>query len=178
MINIKKQLDFLTNQLYNVLVATVLLETISEEVKMKKEIIKELRMLNNAIHRYIDCYSPVKKEIDEVTCTNGWIIAYLSDHQDEDIYQRDLEKEFGIGRSTISKVIALMEKKGLVAREKVACDDRLKKIVLTEKSQEFAEKIRNDNMEIEGKLIDGFSDEELETLVSYVERLKKNITKY
>ncbi len=144
---------------------------------MKREIIKELRMLNNAIHRYIDCCSPVKKELDKITCTNGWIIAYLSDHQDEDIYQRDLEKEFCIGRSTISKVIALMEKKGLVAREKVVCDDRLKKIVLTQKTQGFAEKIRKDNMEIESKLTDGFTDEELETLISYIERLKKNITK-
>ncbi len=143
---------------------------------MKKEIIKQLRMLNNAIRRYVDCCSPVTNELDDVTSTNGWIIAYLADHQDEDIYQRDLEKEFGIARSTTSKVIALMEKKGLVAREKVVCDDRLKKIILTDKSQEYVEKIRNDNLEIEKKLIAGFSDEELEKLSDYVDRLKKNIT--
>ena len=142
---------------------------------MKIKISRELRILNNTIHRYVDS-SPIKKEIENVTGTNGWIIAYLADHEEEDIYQRDLEKEFGITRSTTSKVIALMEKKGLVGREKVACDDRLKKIVLTEKSQILADKFRRDTMNTEQKLIRGFSQEELEILHSFLSRMRENMT--
>ena len=34
-----------------------------------------LRMINNAVRRYIDRYYEGKKEIDNMTCSNGWIIG-------------------------------------------------------------------------------------------------------
>ena len=71
---------------------------------------REIRSLNNAIRREVDS-SPVKRKIDDITGTNGWIIGYISRNSGRDIYQRDIEKEFGITRSTASKVLILMEKK-------------------------------------------------------------------
>ena len=71
--------------------------------------------------------------IDEVTLTHGWIIRFLYENRDKDIYQKDIEKYFLVGRSTVAGSIKLMEKKGLVRREFVECDARLKKVLLTEK---------------------------------------------
>ena len=97
-----------------------------------------LRMLNNAVRRYIDRTSESKTEIDNLTCSNGWIIGHLceSEQLGREVYQRDLEDEFGITRSTASKVLILLEKKGLIARESVSHDARLKKITLTERSRD------------------------------------------
>ena len=137
-------------------------------------IMRELYQLNNAMRKFFD-RSPVKKELDSVSGTHGWVIAYLATHENEDVYQRDLEREFGITRSTTSKMIALMEKNGLVGKEKVACDDRLKKLVLTERSKKLAEKICKDNQKTEKQLTKGFSNEELKMLSEFMRRMKENL---
>lgn len=139
------------------------------------DIMKELRLLNFSIRKRLE-RTPARKELDSATGTHGWIICYLADNEGKDIYQRDLEREFGITRSTTSKMIGLMEKNGLVGREKVACDDRLKKIVLTEKSKRLAEKLHKDKLQTEKQLTKGFTPEELRTLNEYLQRMKENIT--
>ncbi len=142
---------------------------------MEKVIIgRELRTLNNAIRRRVD-NSPVKHKIDDVTGTNGWIIGFLADRRDRDIFQRDIEREFGITRSTASKVLILMEKKGLIERVGVPHDARLKKIVLTPKSLELCDLMCRDREETEAALTRGFTDDELARLGEYLERLRKNI---
>lgn len=142
-----------------------------------REIGKQLRMINNSVRRYIDRNYEGKKEVDNMTCSNGWIIGMLCDAElsGRDVMQRDLENEFGITRSTASKVLILLEKKGVIARESVSHDARLKKIVLTEKSRELAGKLRADTAQMESVLTRGFTPEELETLNGYLDRLQKNI---
>ncbi len=135
---------------------------------------REFACLERSIRKYFD-HSPVKREVDSVTGTHGWIIVYLAGKEGEDVYQRDLEREFNITRSTTSKMLANMEKNDLIGREKVARDDRLKKIVLTDKSKKLAEKIRLDNVSMEKRLTRGFSDEEIETMLRFVHRMRENI---
>ena len=137
----------------------------------------ELRMLDKSIRRQFE-HSPVTEALDSLTGMHCWIIGYLADHESEDIYQRDLEKEFGTCRSAISKMLAAMEKNGLVVRERVASDDRLKKIVLTPLARQFTEQIRSDNRRLEQTLINGFSDAELATLHKYMQRMQSNLTEY
>ena len=50
--------------------------------------------------------------IDEVTVMHGWILAYLEDNREREIYQKDIEGKFGINRSTVTNIVKLMEKKG------------------------------------------------------------------
>lgn len=69
--------------------------------------------------------------MDEVTLMHGWILRYLYEHQDAEIYQKDIEKYFGICRSGVTNIIQALEKKGLVCRASVASDARLKKVMLT-----------------------------------------------
>lgn len=134
----------------------------------------EVRTLHNAIRRMID-NSPIKRQIDDVTGTNARIIGYLADRLDRDVYQRDIEKEFGITRSTASKVLILMEKKGLIERIGVPHDARLKKIVMTDKSIELAKLMCQDRHETENILTKGFTDAELEQFIGYIARIKENI---
>lgn len=143
----------------------------------KRGIGVRLRMLNNAVRRYIDRYAEGKKALDSLTCSNGWIIGYVCEMKErgKDVYQRDLENNFGITRSTASKVLGLMEKKGLVERVSVSHDARLKKIVPTERSLEIGRVIKDDNEKMEHLLKKGFSPKELEQLYGYLERIQMNI---
>lgn len=146
---------------------------------MEEKIGIELRRLNNAVRRYFERSSTVLKELDNLTCSNKWIMGYFFDEEQKgrDVFQRDLEENFGITRSTVSKVLALLEKKGLISRESVSHDARLKKIVLTEKSREIERTMRCEGEEMEEHLTSGFSPEELKALFGYLERMKENMSK-
>ncbi len=141
-----------------------------------KLISTQLRGLSHRIHRFLE-NSPNKKAIDSITGTHGWIIAFLSCNKDRDIFQKDVEREFDVTRSTASKVIDLMEQKGLVRREKVSCDARLKKLVLTEEAEAISKLFEKDRQCLEETLTKGFSDEEKETLCDFIIRMKTNLEK-
>lgn len=136
---------------------------------------KELRSLNNLVHRFFE-FSGHKKEIETVTGTNGWIIGYLAENAGKDIFQKDLENQFTITRSTASKVLNLMEQKGLVKRLSVARDARLRKIVLTDKAWEISAMMQDDVRRMEQTLTKGFSDVEIQTLHVFLQRMKANLS--
>ena len=110
-----------------------------------------------------------------MTGTNGWIIAYIDRNSDKPVYQRDLEREFGITRSTASKVVILMEKKGFISHEAAEHDARLKRLVLTERSREIVSMMDADAKKTEKKLTAGFSDGELAALRGYLDRMIENM---
>ena len=130
--------------------------------------------LNNGLHRKLH-NSALFREVQGMTCKNGWLIAFLASNQDRAVYQRDLEKEFNITRSTASRVISLMEKKNFVMRHGVEGDARLKEITLTEKALDVVEKIQQSNTQMEAELTKGFSDAEVTQLTDYLQRLLENI---
>ena len=136
-----------------------------------------LRKLNNAIRRYLDHNSEIMRELDNLTCSNKWIIGYLFDAEEEgrDVFQRDLEQNFGITRSTVSKVLSLLEKKELIKRESVSHDARLRKLVLTEKSCELGTEMRREAEEMERRLRSGFSPEEIALMCSFIQRMQDNL---
>ena len=70
-----------------------------------------------------------------------------------------------------------MEQKGLVRREKVSCDARLKKLVLTEEAEAISKLFEKDRQCLEETLTKGFTDEEKETLCDFIIRMKTNLEK-
>lgn len=96
--------------------------------------------------------------------------------QDREIFQRDLEKELDVRRSTISNVLGILEKKGYLRRESVCEDARLKKLVLTSEGIQVYQNFDMRLGEAEEKDFQVFSEEELFTFVRLLERLSKSIT--
>lgn len=99
----------------------------------------------------------------------------MSEHTDRDIYQKDLESEFGITRSTASRVLRLMEQKGLVERQSVPQDARLKKLVLTERSRRLVQEMCQTGMTIDTRTLRGFSPDEVQTLYGFLDRMFRNL---
>ena len=93
----------------------------------------EISKVSNLLKRDFGTNS-VRQRIEEATGKNGWIIGYLAEHKDEDVFQKDIETTFSIRRSTVSNMLGLMEKKGLIRRQSVRSDARLKKLTLTDKA--------------------------------------------
>lgn len=142
----------------------------------KRDVGFEIRSLSNLIRRHVD-NSAARAEVDSITGTNGWVIIYLVHHMNEDVYQRDLEQTFSVRRSTMSNILSLMDKKGLVKRESVEHDARLKKIVLTEKAISLYEMMENDRINTEAILKDGVADEDLAVFMRVAEKMRENMEK-
>ena len=117
------------------------------------------------------------KENEELTNVIGWTIGFISrrNHEGIETYQKDIEREFKISRSTATGLLQNMEKLGYVYREVSEADSRLKRIVLTEKSIELNKKVILTFDSIETRLLTGFSKEEEEMLFSFLLRLEKNL---
>ncbi|MDE6727314.1 MAG: MarR family transcriptional regulator, partial [Oscillospiraceae bacterium] len=105
------------------------------------------------------------------------IIGHLCkmEERGKDVYQRDFENDFGITRSTASKVLQLLEKKGMIERVSVSHDGRMKKILLTDKSREIGRQMHKEFTQTEKQLTKGFSPEELQTLCGFLDRIQANI---
>ena len=116
-----------------------------------------------------------RQYLDSLTGTNGWIIGYLAHNADKDIFQKDIEEVFSVRRSTVSRVISLMEQKGLVVREAVSGDARLKKLVLTDKAWEIHRSIEAELSGVEEQLVSGISSEELSVFLSVADKMIKNL---
>ena len=99
----------------------------------------QMRRVNNLIFRKINQFHP-QNEVEDVTPMHEWILSYLFWHRDEPVYQRDIEREFSITRSTVTNILQLMERKGYIERQSVPQDARLKRLVLTEKGACIREK--------------------------------------
>lgn len=142
----------------------------------QRQIGRELLRMNNVIRRYLCKTKGNCMPKDEVTSTNLRIIRFLKANENRDVYQKDVEKEFGITRSTASRVLVLMEEKGLVKRMSVEQDARLKKLVLTEKSSQLGEKMRIVGEKTDVKLLEGFTEEEKQLLFSFIDRMVENMS--
>ena len=139
----------------------------------KRQLGFELRTLNNLLKRYMEKNKPT--ELDNSTGVHGWAIRYFYENRDKDIFQRDFEVRFSIRRSTATNMLKLMEKNGIICREAVDYDARLKKIVLTEKAIRIHKKATKNIEIIESKLKNGITDEELELFYKVADKIKLNL---
>ena len=71
----------------------------------------QLRRTDNLIFRRVNLIGR-NNGVEDVTAMHGWILRYLYDNREKDIYQRDIEQTFSITRSTVTNIVQLMEKKG------------------------------------------------------------------
>ena len=98
----------------------------------------QMRRVNNLIFRKINQFARANG-VEQATPMHGWIIEYLYRHREEQVFQRDIEREFSITRSTVTNILQLMERKGYIQRQSVPQDARLKQLVLTEEGVHFHE---------------------------------------
>lgn len=103
------------------------------------------------------------------------IIVYLIDHQNEKVYQKDLEKLFDIRRSTITGILKTMEKNSLIKRLDSVDDGRCKEVILTESAKNNYKNLRFFLNKLESNLVGGISEKDLHTFFKVVDKMKENL---
>ncbi len=138
---------------------------------MEKSIPKEIRYINNLLKRNIEAQT----KYDDVTRVQGWIIGFIYHHQDSNVFQKDIEKELNMRRSTVSEVIKIMENKGYIKRENVDNDQRLKKLILTQKGIDHQYKFMKFAKQFDEQVASGLSTEELTMFYDILDKIKNNL---
>ncbi len=137
---------------------------------MRYGIAFRLKMLDNRIRRAMDARTRIHES--GLTPQQTLVIRYLSEHSDRDVFQRDFETEFRITRATISNTLSLMEKRGLIRRESVAQDARLKKLTLTEQGRAVHTRAVAAINEINDCLEGALTPEEKEALLRSLDKME------
>jgi len=135
---------------------------------------RKIKKLHNQISRHITNL-PTIVELDGLTGNNGAILSFIAYNEKNNVTQKDVEQAFGITRSTTSTVLSLMEKKGLIQRITNVDDARSKTITVTDKGKEYVDKIRKEILHFETNLMNGFNEEEIRLLCSFIDRIECNL---
>ncbi len=93
----------------------------------------------------------------------------------KDVFAKDIEKAFDLRRASSAGLIQNMEKNGLIKREMVGNDARLRKIVLTEKALELRRKLDKSIKNMEKKMQAGLTKEEVEKYLELTKKMAKNL---
>ena len=142
---------------------------------MEKEVHlgKKISILSKRMHRAID------KEASKygITGIQGRIIGFISHNsKNRDIFQKDIEEEFDIRRSSVTSVLQLMEKNGFIERVSVSEDARLKKLIITEKGAKIQKNIYDFILNFEKSFRDELSEAEMNMFISLLDRLSNKIS--
>ncbi len=142
---------------------------------MRKEdsICFSLKRVNHIVERGIHT-SLAAAGFDEITNMHGWILGFVYNSEGP-VYQKDIETHFGVGRSTVTNILQLMEKKGYLTRTTDEHDARLKRLELTELGKSVhldtiaAIDSAHDAME------DGITDEERRICLGVFKKIRQNV---
>ena len=121
----------------------------------------QVRRVNNLIFRKINQFH--------------WIMSYLYWHKNEPVYQRDIEREFSITRSTVTNILQLMERKGYFERQSVPQDARLKRLILTEEGGRVHEKTMLSLHQTDEFVAGLLTEEENAELLRLLNKLRKGL---
>ncbi len=145
-----------------------------ETMRTRDDIGYEVKTLDNLFGKRIDAFTE-NSELRDVTRMHAWIIGFLYRNRDRDVFQRDVEAEFRVARSTATNILQLMVRKGYITKEPVAYDDRLKKLILTNKGIEIEELIQRNIGKIERQLSSSITAEEKAEFLRIIRKLKASL---
>ena len=107
----------------------------------------------------------------------GRTLHFLLAHTKIDIFQKDIEEEFGLRPPTATALLKELEQRGLIRKEPVPYDARKKKIVVTEEALQYKDCVLKGLEELTQKLTAGISDEEMQVFFSVTDKMLKNLAK-
>ena len=115
-----------------------------------------------------------KKMNLELTPMHAKILLHLAS-SDKKLCQKDLESLILCNKSTLSSIISTMEKNKLVTRETSKQDSRINYLLLTDRGMEMIDFLKKDKKVIEDNLNEGITEEEYQTFLKIVDKMKKNM---
>ena len=104
------------------------------------------------------------------------VLHYILERtQEGSVFQKDLEEAFGLSRSTTTGMLQGLERDGLLRRESVPYDARLKRLVPTQRARELDGQVQACAREIEGLLCRGISLGQVQLFLETAAKMMENL---
>lgn len=150
-------------------------EKMDNEIKAEREnyVGRVVHMLSHQLKRR----GTMPQMVVELTPMQKHVLTFiLFETLERDLYQKDIEEEFRIRRSTASGILQLMEKNGFIYRQSVEKDARLKQIIPTDKAVKLRMDILVNIREMEKRLTEGIPKEDLDVCLRVLRKMIRNLS--
>nr|WP_232381231.1 MarR family transcriptional regulator [Paenibacillus tianjinensis] len=102
----------------------------------------------------------------------GQMMGYIFENQDKGVIQKDLADHFNRTGASITSMLQGLEKKGYIKREIPKENERQKRIYLLQKGADLVEEFDEIFMEVENSITRGLTEEESETFMKLLIKVK------
>ncbi len=136
-----------------------------------KEILREIGM----IARALDSISNI--EFKEYDLTKGQYLYLVRICENAGIIQEKLAEMIKVDRTTAARAIKKLEMSGLIEKKHDEHNKKIRKLFPTEKGKNIYPFIKRENDYSDRTALTGFSENEIETLFNFLQRVRRNVEK-
>ena len=113
----------------------------------------------------------------EISSVQSRVLGYLwwKAWKKEPAFQKELEAEFKIRRSSVCSVVQCLEKRGLLERRSVSTDARQKELVLTDEGMKIQSEVINRLEQMESKMNGWLTLEEREWWIRCINKMEAGL---
>ncbi|MCM3440213.1 MarR family transcriptional regulator [Metabacillus halosaccharovorans] len=134
-----------------------------------KEILREIGM----IARALDSISNI--EFKEYDLTKGQYLYLVRICESPGIIQEKLAEMVKVDRTTAARAIKKLELNGFIEKKNDEYNQKIKKLFPTEKGKNVYPFIKRENEHSNNVALEGFTDNEVETIYHLLHRVRKNV---
>ncbi len=140
-------------------------------MRLNKHAAHYINKLSNKLRRKIDAF-PSRAMLSG---SQGRVLHFVL-AQNHDVFQKDIEEEFGLRSPTATQLLKKMEQDGLIRREVMAEDGRLKRILVSEKALQYKDVVITDLINLEEELTKEIPQEEMDIFFRIIEKMMENVS--
>lgn len=133
----------------------------------------KIREMGLIIEKYIQ-HEAVQSGLEHLDGPQGAVLFYLTNHEEENIFQKDIEQLLNIQKASASGLIKRMEKNGFIQVEALEHDKRYNVIKVTPAGKAKRQAIEEFANCVETNLITGVSEEELRIFHNVLKKVTHN----
>lgn len=139
---------------------------------METNIFKQISCLDHELKEYMADGVELHKMLN---LTQFQILLYLFKNENEDVCQKDLQKEIHLKKASITASLDSLEDKGLVYREASESDGRKNYIRLSEKTKGFSDAFKERSRQLYERIEKDLSKKELEVFSEVIDKIREHI---
>ncbi len=136
-----------------------------------KHAARYISKLSNKLRRKIDAFS----SRENFSGSQGRVLHFIL-AQNHDIFQKDIEEEYSLRPPTATELLKKMEQNGLIHREVMANDARMKRIIVSDKALQYKDMVIADITSLEDELTKGISKNDMDIFFKVIEKMLRNIS--
>lgn len=134
----------------------------------------------NVINQLEQVIEEIAKEhdVEHLAGPQGHVLHYLSQHEADEIFVKDIEREMKISKSVASNLVKRMVKNGFIQIVPSKEDRRYKQVMLTALGHSKLEPLKEWHEDMVKRLFHNIPFEEYQTTIGVFHKLQENIEWY